>query len=165
MHLKSSAQDDTVIGTISYKWQTSISDIYSSVDMNRLSNYHAHLSTPPTAPKKGILVTASTNYAAANGPQSLPWGGVSSTGRDRCRDVSSTGRDRCRGVSSTGTDRSRGVSSTGTDMCRGVSRTGTDRCSGVSSTGTDRCRGVSSTGTDRCRGVSSTGTDSRGVTK
>ncbi len=48
--------------------------------MNRLSNYHAHL-TPPTAPKKGILVTAPGAYGGGNGPQSLPWGGVSSTGK------------------------------------------------------------------------------------
>jgi hypothetical protein len=49
-------------------------------EMNRLSNYHAHL-TPPTAPKKGILVTAPGAYGGCNGPQSLPWGGVSSTGK------------------------------------------------------------------------------------
>ncbi len=50
---------------------------FTEGEMNRLSNYHAHL-TPPTLPKKGILVTAPTPYGAGNGPQSLPWGGVSS---------------------------------------------------------------------------------------
>ena len=51
-------------------------------EMNRLSNYHTHL-TPPTLPKKGILVTGGPSAfgaSSSNGPQSLPWGGVSSTG-------------------------------------------------------------------------------------